>query len=526
MVSKEEKLRLLRRLRDDFEFYAENVVTIKSKSGVQKFKLNKPQKKLLELIDKQYAENKKIRIIILKARQQGFSTFVSAYLYHKLSLSFAKKGIVIGNKADNTRALFDMYRRIHNSMPPELKPTTDAISRKELNFPKLDTSLIVATAGGDDVGRGETLTHAHFSEFAFWPKATAQANWVALTQCVPNVDDTAIFVESTANGMSGIFYDTWMGAVAGTNGFTPFFSPWFDSEEYRRPVPTWGMDGYTEDELKLKELYGLDDEQLCFRRERIALNGYDAFEVEYPSTPEEAFKSSGLPVFNLTTLHEMLKKSYQPIKRMQVDGSSVTENPHGALKVFVEKELGQRYTIGADVANGTKGDYSVAQVLDAKGQQVAVWRSNQVDPDFFASILNTLGRYYNQARIIIERNNHGLLPATRLAKDFAYPNMFTDVREDEVWDRDTPKLGFFTSAQSKPLIIDKVREALRKREINIVDEVTLKEMQNYTMTPDEKMEAEVGCHDDCVMALAFAVHALDRDFEPVTFDDSYYVRAV
>ena len=70
----------------------------------------------------------------------------------------------------------------------------------------------VATAGGDSVGRGETLTHVHASELAFWPKSTAAEIYNGLMQAVPNTKGTAVFIESTANGVTGVFYDLWKGA--------------------------------------------------------------------------------------------------------------------------------------------------------------------------------------------------------------------------------------------------------------------------------------------------------------------------
>ena len=123
------------------------------------------------------------------------------------------------------------------------------------------------------MSRGETLTQVHASELAFWPKSTAQDIWNGLIQAVPNTRGTAVFVESTANGVTGIYYDLWKGAVAGENGFVPVFIPWFTDPEYRENVPASFERTPEEDELV--EKYNLDDEQLMFRRRKIAQNGID-----------------------------------------------------------------------------------------------------------------------------------------------------------------------------------------------------------------------------------------------------------
>jgi hypothetical protein len=235
----EEKLLAVRkRLRDDFGFYASKCVKIRTKQGdIRTLEFNPVQKKLEALVKKQVEATGQARVIILKARQQGLSTYTSGRLYFRLSQLPAKKGLVVAHKSDSTRTLFDMYRRIHAEMPEAVRPSTKYSSRRELAFDDLDTSLIVATAGGDGIVRGETLNFVHLSEVAFWPPATASDNLNGLLQSIPNEPNTEVYIESTANGMSGVFYDLWRGAVEGRNGFLPFFSPWFDSPEYRLPVP-------------------------------------------------------------------------------------------------------------------------------------------------------------------------------------------------------------------------------------------------------------------------------------------------
>jgi hypothetical protein len=159
-----------------------------------------------------------------------------------------------------------MTKRFHENCPEILRPHTKYSSRRELSFDVLDSSFVVATAGGDSVGRGETLTHVHASELAFWPKSTALEIWNGLTQAVPNTKGTAIFVESTANGVTGIYHDLWRGAVDGTNGFVPVFIPWFsDPTTVSMCLTTFER---TPEEDDLVEQYDLDDEQLMFRDAR------------------------------------------------------------------------------------------------------------------------------------------------------------------------------------------------------------------------------------------------------------------
>lgn len=523
------RLKVRKRLLEDFDYYAANALRIRTKAGdIVPLRFNEAQKRLVAIMEAQLKAEGKIRIIVLKARQMGLSTAIGAYGYFAVSQRKAQQGIVVTHHADSTKALFDMTKRYHDNCPEALKPSTKYSSRKELKFNKLDSGYTVATAGGEAIGRSQTFTFAHLSELAFWPKSSAKENFNGLDQAIPNAKDTAIFIESTANGVSGIFYDMWQGAIKGENGYIPVFLPWFIQDEYREPVP----EGFirTPDEEDLVEKFGLDDEQLMFRRKKISANGIDLFKQEYPSTPDEAFLTTGRPVFNSEQLADLLTTAPDPLYLMSVqptaDGHELQKDPRGELSVYRELDPAETYYIGADVAMGVRGgDYSVAQVLDSKKRQVAVWRGH-IHPDYFAKVLETLGHYYGMARIIVESNNHGILTCTRLGKDFGYPNFYTETVYDKVEDKETITLGFRTSVKSKPLIIDQLRATMRDDEAEIYDSTTLREMQTYIVNDSGNMEAEEGCHDDTVMSLALCNHIHEGVFTPVVSTDEFYIEAI
>ena len=514
-----------KRLLNDFDFYSKHSLKIRTKSGdIQPLKLNTAQTILNDAVSNQVATEGKVRVIILKARQQGLSTYVGGYLYFSVSQRPAAKAMVITHHSDSTRALFDMTKRYHENCPDILKPHTKYSSRRELSFDVLDSSFVVATAGGESIGRGETLTHVHASEIAFWTKSTALENWNGMTQAVPNTKGTAIFVESTANGVTGVFYDLWKGAVEGTNGYVPVFIPWFADETYREEVPS--NFERTPDEEDLAAEFDLDDAQLMFRRRKIAQNGLDLFRQEYPSYADEAFLTTGRPVFNQEPLQKRMEKTEDVKQRLALETDEWMPNPRGELSVFLPHVEGEKYVIGADVAMGVRGgDYSVAQILDSKKRQVATWRGH-VHPDYYAQVLYHLGMYYNEAHIIVENNSHGILTCTRLGKDMSYPNFYTEVQMDKLTDRETVKLGFTTTSKTKPLIIDELRAAVRDNDIELNDKVTLREMLTYIVTESGSMEAEGGCYDDCVMSLALANHVHQGVWEPIEASDNFYIEMV
>lgn len=522
----DKKLKEIRkRLHTDFAYYSKAALKIRTKRGdVAPLVLNNAQTILDDAVTRQLETEGKIRVIILKARQQGLSTYVGGYLYFTVSQNKARKAMVITHHSDSTRALFDMTKRYHQNCPEILKPSTKYSSRRELSFDVLDSSYVVATAGGEAVGRGETLSCVHASELAFWPKSNAEETWNGLIQAVPNTKGTAVFVESTANGVNGTFYNLWKGAVEGTNGFVPVFIPWFTDPEYRETV-TEGFER-TPEEDELVQKYNLDDEQLMFRRRKIAQNGIDLFRQEYPSYPEEAFLTTGRPVFNPDQLIELLDDTLDVEQRLALENDEWVNHARGELTVYRKHDEGERYIIGADVAMGVRnGDFSVAQVLDSKKRQVATWRG-QVHPDYFAEILYALGEYYNEAFIIVENNGHGILTCTRLGKDLNYPSFYTEVQHDKLTDRETVKLGFSTTAKTKPLIIDQLRASMREGELELNDKTTIREMLTYIVTESGSMEAEPSCFDDCVMSLALANYVHEGAWTPVETPNELYIEMV
>jgi hypothetical protein len=539
-----------KRLRDDFAFYCRNCVKIRTKDGtIAPLILNRVQQRFVERITAQLVKTGKVRFVVVKARQQGLSTVISAWQYWWTSQRKAQKGLVMAHVAESTSTLFDMYHRIHSNVPKVVQPTTKYSSKSELVFSELDSALRIATAGGKGVARGEMLNVVHLSEVAFWPDTFAQNNFNGLIQAVPDNPGTAAFLESTANGMTGVFYEQYKVAKSGASGYELFFSAWCESAEYRdETVPANFVPTPDEETVvaTAKQLYDIDVDyaQLWWRRRKIATNGADLFKQEYPLTPEEAFISTGRPIFNPDYIIERLKTPKTPIKQMAVEEvydhktgkqlplRKLRDHPRGELKVYKERDAKETYVIGADIGmglrSGVKGrpsDPSVAQVLDSQLRQVAVWRGT-VHPDVFAEILVALGYYYNEALLVPERNNHGLVTCVEL-RDKQYPNLYLDVTEGSIEpDRETLNIGVFTSEKTKPLMIDKLRAFDRTREIEINDTQTLEEMLTFVVTESGKMEAEGGAHDDCVMSLALAAYASDGRWEPVTVTDDFYTQAI
>jgi len=279
------------KLKDDLEHYASRCLKIRTKSGqIEPFTFNKAQRYIHGRLEEQKQKTGRVRALILKGRQQGCSTYVGARFYQRTTHSRGLRTFILTHEDAATQNLFEMVNRYHEHCHPLVKPSTGAANAKELFFDILDSGYKVGTAGTKGVGRSSTLQLFHGSEVAFWPHADTHA--AGVMQAVPDEDGTEEILESTANGIGNFFHQKWVDAEKGIGDFIAVFVPWFWQEEYRRPVPE-GFEPSGE-EAEYAALYGLDLEQLVWRRAKIAeLKDPALFKQEYPANAAEAFQMSG-----------------------------------------------------------------------------------------------------------------------------------------------------------------------------------------------------------------------------------------
>ncbi len=296
----ERELRIRKKLRDDFEHYASKCLYIRSeKHGINKFMLNTSQKHLHQMAQSQKSATGKVRIIIVKGRQQGCSTYIEGRFFWISTHVPAMRAFILTHDISATNNLFEMAKRFYEHCPPAVKPALVASNAKELVFDGIDSGYKLGTAGNKGVGRSSTIQLFHGSECAYWPHASDHAK--GILQAVPNVSGTEIFLESTANGVGNYFHEQWQMAERGESEFIPVFIPWYWKEEYSLPVPE--NFSLTPEEQELIRCYGLSLENIQWRRKKIiefttgGQDGEKSFHQEYPCTSAEAFITSGEDFF-------------------------------------------------------------------------------------------------------------------------------------------------------------------------------------------------------------------------------------
>ena len=512
LLKEKEKREKLKGYSDDFASFAEEqikIITKDASQGFVPFKLNECQRRITDALSKQLAETGRVRAIILKARQQGISTYCAGRVFWKSYYSPHSRSVVMAHDSATSDSLFNMSKNLIKNMDGELSPEEIKSNAKEIiiTSPAMpsDTSASyrLYTAGSPEAGRGTTPTIAHLSEVAFWQHD--EKILAGLFQGISQAAGTEVILESTANGAQGEFYRLWKGAVAGENEYLPIFLPWFITPEYTREAP----EGFTPDleEEELQKKFDLTDGQLYWRRLKIAEGGKLKFQQEYPATADEAFIVSGSNVFNVEKLDALIPRSHQ--RRSEWDPHSKMFDAHreGNLRIYDFPQWEEPYIIGADVSLGVGQDYSAAIVMNNKYEVVATYRNNKIDPSLWGELLFYLGRYYNNAFLAVESNSMGIATLQKLDQ-MGYVNLYRQTKVANVSNEEGERLGFRTTSATKPAIIGNLKNLIENEDIMIPDAHVIQELKDYIATDTGKTEAAPGCYDDTVISLAICAEVL------------------
>lgn len=551
-----EQLQKIKAIKQDFYKFAKMNLYIKDKfANIVPFVPNEPQRALIDYVLLCIKEKRPVKVIILKARQMGFSTAVEALCYWWTSTNFNINSVIIGNDEKSSLNLYRMFRRYFDNTNILFKPSVRYNTKSDLTFEKFDengkqiglgSAIKIETAKNKSAGRSDTVNFLHASELGAWENGEDLV--ASLMQTVPDAEvmekPSMVFLESTAEGRGNYFHKEYVAAVNKKNNYQPLFAPWWILDTYERDATFEDLGQLNDYESFLVELmrkghetlghkFAVSEESIprklaYYRRKAKDFAATpERLPQEYPSTWEEAFIASGKNVFNPLALQEMEKDATpledvdyykitpledRPYEEFELEQIPFEENEtpddftyKAPLKIWEKPKPYKEYVIGADVAEGLKGgDFSVATVVDISTMEiVARWRGH-CDPDKFGEILGALGTYYNYALIGVEVNNHGLTTVQKL-RDTFYTNLYKrDRGYDEEWETPTVNLGWKTDMRTKRLMIDDLIKLVRERVIKDKDIVFINEAFSYVRDERGRMNAEEGSHDDTIMATAIA----------------------
>ncbi len=501
------------------------IIVDKNKKTVPYF-LNEVQKDFLKKLNETIVLFNKqkilhMRFLVLKGRQQGFTSVITAY---QLANTLIKKnftGMTLADTADNVRTIFqDKAKYIYNNLPEALKPTEKYNSKTEMFFEKINSSWRINVATSQ-VGRSRTINFFHGSEAAFWTcliSDTQSSLGEALTQASIQI------LESTANGFNE-FKDLW-----DSQEWINCFFEWWRTKEYRynfeneEKKQTFLNNINTKKDWIwsrlnwLKNTKQLDDNQLYWYYNKY--NNYlnkELIKQEYPCTPEEAFLNSGYCVFEaekLTLRKAELTEEYKNNPYLQgnfefkwnneetrdfIINSSIkfVSNPLGMIKIYEKPKHGGFYVVGGDTA-GDGSDYNTGTCINnTTGKRVATVHT-QVNSDIYTWQMYCLGMYYNQALMSIEIN-FNTFPVLEL-KRLKYPHQYIREEYDSITKKMQQKYGWKTDGNTRPVLISTEQAAIRDHIENFTDIEMILESLSFIYDENMRPDAMPGKHDDILFS--------------------------
>lgn len=516
-------------------------IVVDKEQKTSPFFLNDVQREFISILNKAIDDYSKglitdISLLVLKGRQQGFTTLITAY-QEACSITHKNfQGFTLADKTDNAEAIFQSKAKFPYSQLPEiLKPTEKFNNKRQLLFEKINSSWAVDTATSN-VGRSRTVNFFHGSECAFWKDGIAPIQ-AALGEAFTK--NCIKIYESTANGYND-YEKMWNSGV-----HINCFFEWWKTKEYTinfesedtRAVFLNDIDNKEEwiyQRLRwLKNDVELKDTQLYwyFKKYQNYIDK-DLIKQEYPCTPKEAFLMSGNCVFDTELIINRLSRIPIPLKVgyfiYDYDGLKISnirwvnDKKNGYIKIYEVPNSPEitSYCIGGDTA-GEGSDYFTGHVINAKtGKQVAVLR-HVFDADQYTKQMYCLGMYYShtdrqgklKTALIGIESNFDSFPIRELER-LGYTNQYRREEEDTYTGKLQKRFGFRTDRNSRPRVISNLIEIVRDHTNQINDKETLEEMLTFVRNEKGRPEAQEGAHDDLVMGLAIAYEIQGQ----VTFD--------
>lgn len=290
---KSEEIHKLRAIKNSLAYFSRNYLKIRTKDAkIVPLVFNESQNFFHMKCEEVKRKTGKVRILVVKGRQSGISTYVAARFYHRTSLNQATATFILSHESGTTDKLFKMVKLYHEKSV--IAPAVRKSNSRELDFEIINSNYYVGTAGSGDVGRGGTIQLFHGSEVAMW-KNTDDIQ-TGLMESIPDLPGTEIILESTAKGMGNFFHRMVVDALAGNNEYEVVFLPWHWMTEYEADTRDFSP---TEEEVAYSgaHLSEYKEEErlrkLAWRRNKISTFGSDwKFKQEYPSTVQEAFQTS------------------------------------------------------------------------------------------------------------------------------------------------------------------------------------------------------------------------------------------
>ena len=455
---------------------AEKLLMVRTRVG-------KPARLRANVVQRAFEKKRGQRNIVLKARQMGLTTWAAARFFLKTITHPGTLTLEVAHTQEAAEEIFQIVHRFVDWLPEAIREGPLKTSRtnvRQIVFPDIDAQYRVVSAGERNAGRGLTVQNLHCSELARWPGDPAETLAGLRAAMAPGAE---LILESTPDGVGGCFYEEWQKAEE--TGMVRHFFPWWMERRYRAGAVDEAS--LTDDERTLMGRHKLDLEQIGYRRQiRANFRGHAA--QEYAEDEESCFRMSGNSIFEIASIEARIREAPEPVERRQ----------NGELEVWLPALAGKQYLVAVDPSGGgSEGDYSAAEVLDVEtGLQCAEF-AGHVGGLELAWLVAKLAAEYNQAWLVVERNNHGSGVLALLESVCKYARIY----------RQGGQLGWLTTSLSRPAALGRLDAGLVEQPERFQSRRLLGECRSFVRLPDGRSGARAGTHDDRVMAMAIGLAA-------------------
>jgi hypothetical protein len=458
---------------------AEQFLVVRSRDG-------RPSRLKANAVQKAFEDRRGERNIVLKARQMGLTTWAAGRFFIRTITQPGSLTLEVAHTRESAEEIFRIVHRFLDWLPDQMRNgplRTSRANARQIVFPELDSQYRVVSAGERNAGRGLTVQNLHCSELARWPGDPAETLAGLRASMTPGAE---LILESTPEGAGGCFYEEWQ--KAGETGMVRHFFPWWMERRYRGEAAAPGS--LSVEERELKKRHRLDLEQIGYRRQ-IVSNFCRLARQEYAEDEESCFLSSGDSVFEMDRIEERIKELPEPAERRR----------NGELEVWLPPARSRRYLVALDPSGGgSEGDYSAGEVLDLEtGLQCAEFAAH-VGGLELAQLVTGLATEYNQATLVVERNNHGTGVLALAETVCGYGKLY----------RQNGQPGWLTTSVSRPAVLGRLSAALVEEPKRFMSLKLLAECRTFVRLPNGSTGAKAGTHDDRVMAMAIGLAARDE----------------
>lgn len=543
------------RIRYDFEFWAFSFVRIKDKLGAEDipFRLNRPQRRILGMLEDMRTAGKPIRLILLKARQWGGSTLVQIYMaWIQLVHCRNWNSVICAHLKESAANIKGMYSKLLANYPdwlldgekPKFKPfermaNTSVIAGRECR-------VTIGSAESQESVRGIDAAMAHLSEVAFWRNSRMKSPEQVMRSICGSImllPCSMVVMESTANGTGSYFHQECERAKRGESDKQFAFVPWFEIEMYTLPIDDYDsfIGSLTDYERMLWHRGATLEATAWYRQKRKEYARHADKMAEYPSDDIEAFCYSGERVFDPTLVEKLRRCCCPPRFEGDIHGKEPTgkqalqeieleAKPEGPLKIWEypakECEMRDRYLAVVDIGGRSDtSDYSVIAVFDrywmldgGPAEVVAQWRGH-IDHDLLAWKSAQIAAYYQNALLVIESNTletehddseHSAYILDTLSR--YYNNLYArQSPPDSIGQKPPSRWGFHMNRTTKTLVIDAQKNALREGSYIEHDTQACYEHDVYERKPNGSYGAMEGHHDDILITRCIGNYICSRE---------------